>query len=193
MSETLTDVDTFTATIQMPTSGENVSAADLRDKAIQRLANRTYNNKLRLDAHDTDVTNLEAADTSLDGRLDFIEGSRGAFVSNSTGIASNLSNISAVTELRVRATRMYDTWTGSVYAVITNSATGTKSFRVSLSGASGLDVLADQQDAAGVGAVSFSDIVQVNGISGAEQILLTWTNSETAGDNTLRAVFTYSH
>ena len=41
MAETLTDADTFNSTIQMPTSGENVSASDLRDKAIQRLANRT--------------------------------------------------------------------------------------------------------------------------------------------------------
>lgn len=48
MAETLTDVDQFDATIQMPTAGETISAADVRDKAIQRLANRTYYNKLNI-------------------------------------------------------------------------------------------------------------------------------------------------
>ena len=42
MAETLTDDDTtFNSTIQMPTSGETVGASDLRDKAVQRLSNRT--------------------------------------------------------------------------------------------------------------------------------------------------------
>ena len=47
MAETITDADIFNPTIQMPTSGENVSASDLRDKAIQRLANRTNYLSLR--------------------------------------------------------------------------------------------------------------------------------------------------
>jgi hypothetical protein len=41
MAETLTEADSYPATIQMPTAGETVSAADLRDKAVQRLADRT--------------------------------------------------------------------------------------------------------------------------------------------------------
>ena len=48
MAETLTEVSQFTATIQMPTSGETISAADLRDKAIQRLTDRTRFNKNNL-------------------------------------------------------------------------------------------------------------------------------------------------
>ncbi len=55
MAETLTDVDTFDATIQWPVANELASAADVRDKAIQRLANRTRNNKNRLDGHDTSL------------------------------------------------------------------------------------------------------------------------------------------
>lgn len=52
MAETLTEVDQFTATIQMPTSGEANSAADLRDKAIQRLTDRTRYLKNRYDETD---------------------------------------------------------------------------------------------------------------------------------------------
>lgn len=139
------------------------------------------------------LADLEAADVSLDGRLDFIEGSRGAFVYSSTDIASDLSNISAVVELRVVAHRVYGVWVGSVYALVTNSGSGTKSFRISLAGASGLDALANANDACGSGAVAFSDLVQVNGISGQEQILLTWTNSNASANATLRANFTYRH
>ncbi len=61
MAETLTDVDQFDATIQMPTASELASAADLRDKAIQRLANRTRNSKNRLDSHDTSIAGLTVA------------------------------------------------------------------------------------------------------------------------------------
>ncbi len=55
MAETLTDVDQFDASIQMPSNDELADAADLRDKAVQRLANRTRNNKNRIDDLETDT------------------------------------------------------------------------------------------------------------------------------------------
>lgn len=58
MSENLTDVDQFDATIQMPTSGETISAADLRDKAIQKLANRTYYNKLDIADNTAEIAEM---------------------------------------------------------------------------------------------------------------------------------------
>ncbi len=61
MSENLTDVDEFTATIAMPVGGELAVASQLRDLAIQRLANRTHNNKSRLDDHDTEIAAIIAA------------------------------------------------------------------------------------------------------------------------------------
>lgn len=63
MSENLTDADTFDATIQMPTSGETISAADLRDKAIQKLANRTNYNTNRLARVDVQAFSTPGSDT----------------------------------------------------------------------------------------------------------------------------------
>lgn len=66
MAETLTETDQFTATIQMPTAGEEIGAADLRDKAIQRLTDRTRNHKNRIDGNDTDITALETRADALE-------------------------------------------------------------------------------------------------------------------------------
>lgn len=59
MAETLSESDSFDATIQMPTAGEEIGAADLRDKAIQRLANRTTYLKSEVEDNDADISSHE--------------------------------------------------------------------------------------------------------------------------------------
>jgi hypothetical protein len=108
MGETLTDVDTFTATIQMPVSSELISAGDLRDKAVQPLANRThYLNQ--------NVIAAEAAIVALDGRLDTAE-------TNITSLDGRLDT--AETDITTAQTELTSIYSGQIasptFATVTN-------------------------------------------------------------------------
>lgn len=102
MAETLTEVDSFDATIQWPTASELASAADVRDKAIQRLANRTRNNKNRIDVIEPMVTDHESRLDDMsdhEARIAELEGNHffHGYLSGSVGSSpgSNLFTITA--------------------------------------------------------------------------------------------------
>jgi hypothetical protein len=67
MAETLTDVDQFDADIQWPVASELASAADVRDRAIQRLANRTRYAYNRLSNNATIAQYTPSASALADG------------------------------------------------------------------------------------------------------------------------------
>lgn len=172
MAETLTDVDTFTASIQMPTAGETVGAADLRDKAIQRLANRTYNNKLRLDsANDWGSVN--------------------------TGITSNLTNISAVGSIRIFAYKHIDDvfTTMGIRASVTNSGSGIKSFDitppVSIGNGEDLDFLFGCGTTLNSANTPRYQGAFVEGVAGTENIRIEWHDTLTSGTTSINCIFAY--
>lgn len=162
MAETLTDVDTFNATIQMPTSGEVVSAADLRDRAVQRLANRTYNLKLRLDDAD-------------------------AWQTSSTGITSALSGISAVNTILMNVYKSPDStaWVVGITATVTNSVTGDKEFEITppndIGNGEDLDELFGSGVTIATGNSPRYQGAYLRGVAGTQRIRVEWNDSMTSG------------
>ncbi len=132
MAENLTDVDQFDATISMPTSGETVSAADLRDRAVQKLANRTYNNKLRLDGIDdllaTAIRCTVSGTVSTTGNF-FTLASDDVLGSNLT-VASNKVTVADAGWYRVSLVGLFETSTGDMRPVIYNDTTATQLLRL---------------------------------------------------------------
>lgn len=192
MPTTLTPVDEHTANVIVPNDTEPANALSVRGAFIA-LDNRTHNHLLRIEPMEDAVEDLEFVVDLHEGRLDSIEaGLAPNFSSTSTGIASNLVNISSVTEIKVRAALRNGLWIGTVYAIVVNSGAGFKSFRVALN-ISDVVALDDTHDACGVGAAAFSYIVQVSGIVGQKQILLTWESDDDTDSVTLRAHFSYKN
>jgi hypothetical protein len=179
MSETLTDADAFTATIQMPTSGEIVSAADLRDKAIQPLANRTnYLENRMIDAVDGGIyapggviqisdlrcptvpvagsavankTYVDGEVTTLEGRLDDLDADIAIRVSSTVvPTYSNLSGVSSVSGTGVmQACRTGDYVMASGVFTVANSVSGLKTVQFTMPYTR--NNLSNSSDAHGVG------------------------------------------
>lgn len=137
---------------------------------------------------DTLLPAINGSLTSLDGRVDTLEEDSDQYSSTSSGITSDLTNLSAVVEVRLHAIRHMDTWIGSIYLVVTVSGSGIKSLKVSLPPAT---TLAAANKAVGAGAVGLDEPATLGGVVSTNQMLIQWSDASTTGDVTVRVPFTY--
>lgn len=90
MATNITDVNQFDSTIQWPSDGETASATDTRTKAIQRLSNRTYYNKLK---HEANLASIGTNTANIAANAATISGHTSDIAANLADISNNTSAI----------------------------------------------------------------------------------------------------
>lgn len=219
MAETLTDVDQFDASIQMPTAGETVSAADMRDKNIQRLANRTYNLKLRIDQNDLDIAAAEADIAQHDIDIAQAESDANDYTdaeiaerivlatySPSPSDASNVSSVSPTAALTYTLIGPNGSTGNPIVRVefilsYTSTGSGAKSFRLPVPTTSPLGVpvepesnFASANDVIGMGVADDSTglvLARVFASTGEKKAVISWNSTAASGSDIVQGYFVY--